>query len=199
MISARLPLFPLRTVLFPEGVLQLRLFEPRYLSMVGRCLKDGGGFGVVLARTGTGKDPLGFHAFGTACEISDWDQGDDGLLHIEVHGRRRFTVRSSEREPDGLIVGDIDYMDSDWGHPLADDDAWLAELVHKLSEGLGQAATPSPERLDDAAWISYRLSELLPLVPAQRQALLQMDDVAARLSVLRQAIRLMEGGAEGSA
>ena len=42
-----LPLFPLGTVLFPGGLLPLRIFEVRYLDMIGRCHKAGLPFGVV--------------------------------------------------------------------------------------------------------------------------------------------------------
>ena len=50
--TVEIPLFPLRTVLFPGGVLPLRIFEPRYVDMVGRCMREQSGFGVVLIRSG---------------------------------------------------------------------------------------------------------------------------------------------------
>ena len=200
MHAEALPLFPLPTVLFPEGVLPLRIFEPRYLTMIGRCMKDGVGFGVVLARSDRNPSSASdFHPFGTACEITDWGQGDDGLLHIVVRGRRRFKVRGTSLQTDGLIVGDVQFRDANWGRPLAPEDAWLAELVAQMIAELPQSGMPSPSRLDDAAWVSFRLSEMLPLVLAQRQALLQMDDADARLIVLRQTIRLIEDEVEESA
>jgi Lon protease-like protein len=195
---ATLPLFPLRAVLFPEGTLSLRIFEPRYLSMVGQCMKDGGGFGVVLARgERSTSSAVDFHPFGTSCEITDWGQGEDGMLNIVVHGRRRFAVTATHHQPDGLIVGEVEYRESGWGRPLSDDDAWLADLTAQMMTELSQSDTPSPLRMDDANWVSFRLCELMPLVLTQRQALLQMDDTDARLAVLRQAIRLIEDEEEG--
>jgi uncharacterized protein len=193
MSVATLPLFPLRTVLFPEGVLSLKIFEPRYLSMIGRCMKDGGGFGVVLARAERSpSSAVDFHPFGTSCQITDWGQDGDGLLNIVVHGRRRFSVSATSHQADGLIIGEVEFRDSGWGRPLSDDDAWLAELTAQMLSELPQSEAPSPARMDDAAWVSFRLCELMPLVLTQRQALLQMDDTDARIAVLRQAIRLIE-------
>ena len=48
----RLPLFPLKTVLFPGGVLPLRVFEARYMDMITRCMREDAGFGVCLIAAG---------------------------------------------------------------------------------------------------------------------------------------------------
>ena len=51
-LRREIPLFPLGAVLLCGGKLPLRIFEPRYLDLVGRCLKTDTGFGVVLIRAG---------------------------------------------------------------------------------------------------------------------------------------------------
>ena len=50
---AELPLFPLQTVLFPDGLLELKIFEARYLDLMSRCLREQAPFGVVALRAGS--------------------------------------------------------------------------------------------------------------------------------------------------
>ena len=67
---AELPLFPLRTVLFPGGLLELKIFEARYLDLMSRCMRERAPFGVVALRSGAearwprrhGATPRGRHA-----------------------------------------------------------------------------------------------------------------------------------------
>ena len=108
-----IPLFPLRTVLFPGGPLPLRIFETRYLDMIGRCMKDERGFGVLAIRdgTGTGSGAAEVHQVGTLASIVDWYQFDDGLLGITVIGQTRFMLHSVRQQPDGLNVGEVDFME----------------------------------------------------------------------------------------
>ena len=80
---AELPLFPLGTVLFQGGSLQLQIFEPRYLDMVSRCMRDGVPFGVVLIRQGSdtwqpGSQGPDLFEIGTAARIVDFNQLGNG-------------------------------------------------------------------------------------------------------------------------
>ena len=102
------PLFPLRTVLFPGGPLPLRIFEQRYLDMISSCLKRDEPFGVVLIRSGSEVGSAEVYDSGTLARITDWYQGSDGLLGITATGTDRFRIRSSSRQPDGLLIGDVE-------------------------------------------------------------------------------------------
>ena len=51
-MTEELPLFPLQTVLFPGGLLSLKVFEARYLDLAGTCLREKRPFGVVALRKG---------------------------------------------------------------------------------------------------------------------------------------------------
>ena len=79
------PVFPLNSVLFPGGVLPLRIFEARYLDMVSHCLRGNSGFVVALIQEGkeTGGDAT-VYSVGTLVSISQWDSTSDGLLGITV-------------------------------------------------------------------------------------------------------------------
>src|SRR5262245_59391347 len=102
-----LPLFPLRTVLFPGGLLPLKVFEQRYIDMTKDCLKDGRPFGVCLIMRGdevaaAGAAPPEFAPVGTLARIASWDMPQLGILHVAANGGTRFQVRRHEISPSGL-------------------------------------------------------------------------------------------------
>src|SRR6187549_2881861 len=103
-----LPLFPLGTVLFPGGVLPLRIFEVRYLDMIGRCNKAGAPFGVVLLTQGnevrTPGSTEAFSRVGTLATISEVDTPRPGLMMIRASGAQRFRIQSSDQLKHGLWV-----------------------------------------------------------------------------------------------
>src|SRR5690606_15468277 len=106
-----LPVLPLNTVLFPDGLLPLRVFEPRYLDLVAQCLRDDQCFVVSLITHGTETGEAEFHPVGTTARIVDWDQGRDGILHIQAVGERRVRIAHSEMRRDGLYVAHVEVLD----------------------------------------------------------------------------------------
>ena len=104
--TIEIPLFPLKTVVFPGGPLALRIFEPRYLDMVARCLRGTNRFGVVAIRQGSEVGAAETFDVGTLAEIVDWHQETGGLLGIPAVGRECFRLARSTRQPDGLYVGE---------------------------------------------------------------------------------------------
>lgn len=162
-MSASLPLFPLRAVLFPGGLLPLRIFEPRYVGLVRDCMRDAHGFGVTPIRHGgEAGEPAEPHAVGTCAEIIDFDQGRDGLLHILVKGSYRFRLLSHQAARDGLLMGEIEPIVEDGTVPPSKDYAQLKTVLEKVLEiesaSTGQTSTV-PE---DAFHTIYRLLERLP-------------------------------------
>jgi Lon protease-like protein len=179
--ASSLALFPLRTVLVPGGSLGLRVFEPRYLDLVRDCGRSGVGFGVCLMLDDADSG-LATAAFGTEARIEDFGTGADGLLTLRVRGRRRFHVQATRVRDNGLIVAAVDWRDPDADDELRPQHAVLAQLLaHILEKSGGEHADASPACMDDAAWVGWRLVDLLPLSDRQRQALLQEDDPHARL------------------
>ncbi|MFP5373504.1 MAG: LON peptidase substrate-binding domain-containing protein [Gammaproteobacteria bacterium] len=189
---AQLPLFPLHTVLVPGAALGLRIFEPRYLDLVRECGRSGGGFGICMLLRGGQDDSAAVPAaVGTLARIEDFGTGDDGLLTLQVRGVRRFRVLDTRVRDNGLAVARVQWLAPDGGEELRPEHGLLAELLRRILEQVGNAAAqPSPAQLDDAAWVGWRLVELLPLEDVQRQALLQEDDPHARLDQL---LRLLPG------
>ncbi len=185
MSAHRLPLFPLHTVLFPGGVLALRVFEARYLDMISDCLRNDHGFGVCLIRAGheAGAAP-DCHGLGTLARIRDWDRTPEGLLLITAQGERRFRITDRTVRADQLIVAEIDYLDDPPPQPLPVAYARLARLLDTLLDNLDAPYRDLPRHLDDAGWVGARLLEFLPFDPLKKQALLEEDDVLARLAAV---------------
>jgi len=178
-----LPLFPLRSVLFPDGELRLRVFEARYLDMVRQCGRQGGGFGVCLILDG---DEVGAPAlpaaFGTLAAIVDFSADADGLLGLVVRGRRRFRVRRTRVRDNGLIVADVDWHAEPPPQRLRPEHGLLGILLQRLVQRFGGVFSSAEQRLfDDAGWVGFRLAEMLPFSNPQRQEMLQCADPNARL------------------
>jgi Lon protease-like protein len=181
-----IPLFPLGTVLFPGGPLPLRIFETRYIDLVRRCLREESGFGVVLIREGVeAGGPAATFDVGTYARIVDFSQQPDGLLGIRAEGERRFRIVGRRRARDGLNLADVEWLAEDTRQPLPEE---FADLAPALDAILTQAGDPygSLERhLDDAAWVSGRLAEILPVPAGHKQHCLELDDPVERLRYLR--------------
>lgn len=183
MPEASLPLFPLNTVLFPGGPLSLRIFEPRYLDMVRRCLKDAGTFGVVLILEGAEAGAVARLAdTGTSARLVDFDTLPDGLLGVVCVGERRFRVQRRWQQADGLNLAEVEYLPEDSPQALPADLAHLAELLREVLPKLGGAYVHVEAHYELAGWVSNRWAEILPLAPAARQELLELADPLERLA-----------------
>jgi Lon protease-like protein len=190
--SSAVPLFPLRTVLFPDGPLPLRIFEPRYLDMISACMKNEKPFGVVLAtpdsETVTG-DTFSAHRIGTLATITDWYQGSDGILGITARGGSRFVVRSHQCQSDGLYVGEIELLPAEDAVALPAEFAPMAHLLEAIISDLGLLYNENDCRFDDASWVGYRFAEVLPISLDERQYCLEISDAVGRLEFLQPLLR----------
>lgn len=192
-----LPLFPLGTVLFPDGLLPLRIFEVRYLDMVQRCFKSGTPFGVVALTRGAevrqaGTSPEAFHPMGTLARIMQVETPQPGLLVIQCIGAKRFNLRSSRQLGHGLWVGDAELIDADLPVPVPDDLKHTAAALQQLLENLREQQHPAtdgmpvqaPYRLEDCGWVANRWCELLPLPVSMKQSLMALDNPLVRLELI---------------
>jgi uncharacterized protein len=179
-----IPLFPLQTVLFPGGPLPLRIFEPRYVDMVSRCLKTSVGFGVALIREGEEAGAATVHDIGTVASIVDWDQLSDGTLGIVVIGGARFLLRSSRRQEDGLNLGWVKLLEVEPTVSLPERFQDMARLLESVFEDLGPHYRHVSPDFGDAGWVGCRLAELLPIDLEHKQRCLELSDPVARLEYL---------------
>ena len=192
MNTRSVPLFPLRTVLFPGGPLPLRIFEPRYLDMISRCMQNDEPFGVVLIREGPevgGEVALRTEPVGTLATIRDWYQGTDGLLGITALGTQRFRLESADTQTDGLRIGKVELLDPEPAVRLPEEFYPMAELLRGVIEDLGRLYELVDKHYDDAGWVGCRFAEILPLEVDRKQFCLQLNDPLERLKFLQPFLR----------
>jgi Lon protease-like protein len=190
---ASIPLFPLHTVLFPGGPLRLRIFEPRYLDMVSRCMREDSGFGVALIVAGQEAGAAAQTVeIGTLARIVDFEQLDDGLLGITARGERRFRIVHVHQESDGLNVCQVEWRADEARAEVPPQHAVLAELLQRAIEQIGPAYGELTPAYEDASWVSMRLAEILPLAPIERQELLELNDGPERLQWLQTRLNIQE-------
>ena len=186
-----LPLFPLRTVLFPGGLLPLKVFEQRYVEMTKACMRDDAPFGVCLITQGEEvSTPDGavpeFADVGTLARITNFDMPQLGILHLQTQGLGRFKVQAHTVEDSGLVVGTVTAIAEEPHHPLADSYSPLVRVLELIAERLGAQNFPADAHYDDASWVGYRLAELLPLPLSIKQRMLEVNDANVRLVALKQ-------------
>lgn len=198
-----LPLFPLGTVLYPGGLLPLRIFEVRYLDMIGKCHKTGAPFGVVALTQGSevrkaGDGPSGdgfaseaFHTVGTLATITSYSVPQPGLMVIRCSGAQRFEIASHEKLKHGLWIADVTRLDDDQVVPVPDDLRGAANALGKLIKSLQERDIPAdqmplepPYHLDDCGWVANRWCELLPMPVELKQRLMELDNPLVRLELI---------------
>ena len=188
-----LPVLPLNSVLYPDGLLPLRVFEPRYLDLVAQCLRDDDCFVVSLITTGSETGEAEFHPVGTTAKIVDWDQGPDRILHVQCVGERRVRINDHEVRRNGLCVASVEVLPPPDPVPVPIRHHRLSDMI---AEHLSEIAvyTRDAIRPNDANWLADRLCEILPLGLTDRQALLELDDPLVRLDLLGHLLPAMTRG-----
>lgn len=206
-----LPIFPLNTVLFPDGILPLRIFEPRYIDMVSACLRNDTEFGVCLIRkgkeVGAAAQP---EAVGCRARITDWSMEQLGLLQIRTVGSRRFRILDASVSDAGLVTAEVEDLDDEQQVPIPptmlecrDVLARIIDQLESQTRARSGQAQQSPEhqdggdrfpvgqpyRLDDSGWVANRLCEFLPIPLTARQKLMELTDAPTRLEVVHQHLK----------
>ena len=185
-----LPIFPLSTILFPGSKLPLRIFEPRYIDMVSRSMREDSEFGIILSREST--DPKMFETYdtGTLAKIIDWDQGGDGLLGITTLGTQKFRLKELNKQEDGLNIGSIERIEKEGDYKPLKEFTHLVELLQAILDDVN-IYDDDEKRFDSASWISYRFAEILPLRIEDKQKCLEIDDPIIRLNFLEPLIKMI--------
>lgn len=201
--AAWLPLFPLNTVLFPGGILFLRVFETRYIDMVRDCMKRAVPFGVALIKSGrevgAAAEP---EAVGCLAHIIDWDM-EAGILLLRTQGGDRFRILDTQELPDHRVEARIALLAVKAAVPVTDIHIDCAKALRNVTDNIlaqGRAQQGNafespfamPLQLDNADWVANRWCELLPIPLKARQKLLELDDAQSRLALVYQFLRQHE-------
>ncbi|CAM3635791.1 LON peptidase substrate-binding domain-containing protein [Polynucleobacter brandtiae] len=193
-----IPLFPLGTILFPDGIIALKIFEARYLDMMKRCLREKTEFGVISIVNEdnlSSDNPLAaFSPMGTLAQIEDFDPIQPALYMTKSFGTRRFKLISAKQEADGLWLGEVAMMDNDPLMAIPPEHQKVATLLEEIisvikkEDLLGDAPFKEPYKMDDCGWVSNRLAELLPISLAQKNHLLSQTNPRIRLDLVTEII-----------
>ena len=190
-----LPLFPLQAVLFPGGLLGLKVFEARYLDLVTRCLREQRPFGVVCLRQGhdTSRAAVTMEEVGTLAHIADVDSEQTGILRLRCTGGSRFVIDAPpEQQPDGLWTARVALVQDDAPElPAPAVLATVTALAQAIAKLKAQDSLPfaEPFRLDDAGWVANRWCEILPISLAAKQKLMALESASARLRIVDEYLR----------
>lgn len=188
-------LFPLQSVLMPGGLLPLRIFEPRYVDLIGRCLRQNEVFGVVLIRAGSDTDSeVSTEQIGTSARIIDFQSMADGLLGLLCRGERRFRILERSQQSDGLNRAAVEWLSETAPAPVQPQFQSLVDVLRQAIASLTNSQRFLEPHYEDAGWVSYRLAEMLPLEPPLLQRLLELDESSARLRLLAPLIEGSEAG-----
>ncbi|HSV70685.1 MAG TPA: LON peptidase substrate-binding domain-containing protein [Methylibium sp.] len=194
-MPAELALFPLQTVLFPGGKLGLKVFEARYLDLMGRCLREQQPFGVIALRHGAevrSADAVQLEEVGCIAALDEVDSPTPGILQVRGHGTRRFRAERPRQQADGLWVADAELLPDD--EPVLPTEALLgsarglAAAIATLREQ-GHAPFLEPYRFEDAGWLANRWCEILPIPLAAKQKLMELPDPLVRLQLVDEFLR----------
>ncbi|GGE87648.1 LON peptidase substrate-binding domain-containing protein [Massilia psychrophila] len=193
MTMISIPLFPLGTVLFPEGVLPLQIFEVRYLDMIGTCIASGSPFGVVMLTEGQEvRKPEMMEKFvqsGTLATVEESGTPSPGLMQAICRGGARFRVNASKRRGNGLWTAEVEFVVADLPVRIPSELQGAADALERVLASLGDVPEERwpvrlPFQLDDCGWVSNRWCELLPLTMAQKHGLLMLDNPLIRLELM---------------
>lgn len=190
-----LPLFPLPSVLFPGGLLGLKVFEARYVDMVTRCLREQRPFGVICLRQGpeVGRGPVALEAVGTLARIDEVDSEQAGILRLRCIGLGRFALEADpQQQDDGLWTAATRPIENDAVElPAPEMLATVTALAQAIANLKAQGSEPflAPYRLDDAGWVANRWCEILPIPLAARQKLMALESPSLRLKIVDEYLR----------
>lgn len=178
-----IPVFPLpEVVLFPGCLLPLHIFEPRYREMIGDCLENDSGFGILNVDPGT-RQPA---EVGCAADILEVQKLPDGRMNILTMGRNRFRIVDYNYEK-SYLISTVEWIEdrddeADELDRLANQMKQLLKDVVHLSAKLADKKVEFPDDLPSAPQeLSFWVAGSFPGLPDEQQTLLEMRETSARL------------------
>jgi Lon protease-like protein len=189
-VRQTLPIFALNTVLYPGGMLPLKIFEQRYLEMTKACLRDASAFGVCRIREGFEVGaPAVPDAVGCTALITEWEMPHLGMFVLRSRGQQAFRILERSTQADGLIRAEVEFLEDAAGEVQDEALSLCRRVLEQIVGRLGTDYFFLPLQYDDPRWVSYRLAEVLPLPMEEKQALLETRSDAGRLAHLQALLR----------
>ncbi len=191
---ANIALFPLRAVLFPSTCMPLRIFEPRYFSMVAECMRQGAGFGVATIQAGdetvgeTWQAPQ-LRPIGTYAEIRDWESLRAQQLGLTIQGMRRFRLGEVSVSAQRLLRADVEFLPDEPASELPEGHSDLVDLLRTLQRHPLASRLALSVNCADASRVGHALGQLLPMPLEKKYRLLAGEDALQRLASISEWLR----------
>ncbi|MSQ11234.1 MAG: hypothetical protein EXR48_00820 [Dehalococcoidia bacterium] len=179
-----LPLFPLRSVLFPGTVIPMNVFEQRYRTMMADVLAGDGHFGIVLIKAGleVGGPAMPMEV-GTIAHVQDLERRPDGGMTFNAVGGSRFRILEL-LPPQPYLRGNAELLPED----TAEVPSGLVQQVRQafyayLEASSGLTGSWLHERCAqaDGPALSYLVAFSMEALPPVKQWLLEMQGHQKRL------------------
>jgi Lon protease-like protein len=189
-----LPLFPLSHGVFPDGMLQLQIFEVRYLDLMKRCHQNQTPFGVAWLRSGSevqvpGQQPS-LYSYGCLAHIREFEPLQPNFFRVVCQGGLRFELTSVAPGPLGVWQGQVRYLPQDAELELP---PHLQSHADRLGKVIASAQKQGvidklpiypPYHLDQCGWLANRYAEAMDVEAAIKQQLLSEPDPLKRLEAV---------------
>ncbi|HFC92137.1 MAG TPA: hypothetical protein ENJ51_04920 [Leucothrix mucor] len=177
-MPTELTLFPVNSVLYPNGLMTVRIIKPHELSMVSDCSRNEKAF-MMASRIDKAEntDSTPFNEIGTLAYIVDFDMPSSGILEISCRGLERAKITCYKTRADGLIITQIERLPSIKYFKLPRKYQVLQEVLRSYTErdGMQRYKEELEEDWDNPDWLGCRLSEILPVSRQQHYELLVME------------------------
>jgi Lon protease-like protein len=181
-------MFPLGSVLYPQALLPLQVFEPRYLLLLRDCLAADAEFGVVLIERGleVGGGDQRFDV-GTVARIVSVERPDRGPIQVLAVGTDRVRVSAwlpDDPYPRAALEAFPDEVE-EFTTTVSEVEAALRRVLVLASElGADMGRLLEVTLSDDPSSASYQAAALAPIGPLDSQRVLETASPAARLRLL---------------
>ena len=184
-----IPIFPLNAVLFPGGLLPLRIFEQRYMEMTKDCLRDDEPFGICLIRSGREVgEPAVPEEIGCLARVVHWEMQQLGVLQVRVRGEQRFRILERRILESGLARARVDVLPPEKDDMVPEEFAACSTLLQLVIQKHGDRLIEAPHRFESASWVGARLTEILPVPLIAKQKLMELEDSLQRLEILHKVL-----------
>lgn len=187
-MAIRLPMFPLGNVIFPYSAVPLRVFEPRYLTLLDSVSEGSGEFGSVLIERGfeVGGGDQRF-AIGTRVRIVGSTDLEDGHKAIVVAGTERIRILEwleDDPHPWAMVESIPDVAERFDVSELIDAASARLRTVMALASELGADTSDLDLTVsEDPVAASFQIAALAPVTPLDSYEMLAADSIDERLEL----------------
>ncbi|MBE7169829.1 MAG: endopeptidase La [Williamsia sp.] len=196
-IPSELPILPLKnTVLFPSVVLPITVGRDKSIKAVVEAYKTDKMVGVVAQKDSSIEDPTAadLKSVGTIARIAKLIKMPDGGTTIIIQGKRRFKIQSITAE-DPYFKGKIEVLTDEEEPKDQDFNAYVSNIkdlamqIVNLSPNYPSEASIILKNIENPSFLIHYVSSNLSADLADKQELLELNDIRERADLLMQVLQ----------